>query len=113
MVHRAGTEQRHPGRAQRRGEREDEQRGERGRGQLPLSFVLIGFFLWVAENVATFLGAWRYPDQGDAWRMVHAGKFGSWVLLVSLSFVLVSLLDRRAAAGTTVPGAAAAERAAP
>ncbi|MCA0157367.1 DUF817 domain-containing protein [Tsukamurella sp. M9C] len=87
---------------------------------LPLSFVLIGFFLWIAENLATFLGAWRYPDQGEAWRMVHAGKFGSWVLLVSLSFVLVSLLDRRAAAGTSPvaagmpdPRAAAAERAAP
>ncbi len=73
---------------------------------LPLSFVLIGFFLWVAENMATFLGAWQYPNQGDVWRMVHAGKLGSWVLLVSLSFVLVSLLDRRAAAGTSIPGAA-------
>lgn len=78
---------------------------------LPLSFVLIGFFLWIAENMATFLGAWRYPDQGDVWRMVHAGKFGSWVLLVSLSFVLVSLLDRRAAAGTS-SAAATTERAA-
>lgn len=77
---------------------------------LPLSFVLIGFFLWVAENMATFLGAWQYPDQGDVWRMVHAGKLGSWVLLVSLSFVLVSLLDRRAAAGTA-PRAAAADHA--
>lgn len=57
---------------------------------LSLSFVLIGFFLWVAENAATLLGAWQYPDQADLWRMVHASKWGSWALLVSLSFVLVA-----------------------
>lgn len=57
---------------------------------LSLSFVLIGFFLWVAENAATLLGAWRYPDQEQAWQLVHVGKWGSWALLVSLSFVLVA-----------------------
>ena len=57
---------------------------------LSLSFVLIGFFLWVAENAATLLGAWRYPDQEQVWQMVHVGKWGSWALLVSLSFVLVA-----------------------
>lgn len=57
---------------------------------LALSFVLIGFFLWVAENAATLLGAWQYPDQADIWRLVHASKWGSWALLVSLSFVLVA-----------------------
>ena len=56
---------------------------------LSLSFVLIGFFLWVAENAATLLGAWQYPDQAQVWQMVHVGKWGSWALLVSLSFVLV------------------------
>ncbi|MGM0928547.1 MAG: DUF817 domain-containing protein [Actinomycetota bacterium] len=57
---------------------------------LSLSFVLIGFFLWIAENAATLLGAWRYPDQSQIWQMVHVGKWGSWALLVSLSFVLVA-----------------------
>jgi len=57
---------------------------------LSLSFVLIGFFLWVAENAATLLGAWQYPDQAQIWQMVHVGKWGSWALLVSLSFVLVA-----------------------
>lgn len=55
-----------------------------------LAFVLIGFFLWVAENMATFLGAWRYPNQTEVWELVHVGKFGSWALLISLSFVLVA-----------------------
>ncbi|MDN5727011.1 MAG: DUF817 domain-containing protein, partial [Propionibacteriales bacterium] len=64
----------------------------RERYWMPLwvSFLLIGFFLWIAENAGTFLGAWRYPDQLDVWQMVHTGKLGSWALLVSLSFVLVS-----------------------
>jgi len=57
---------------------------------LSLSFVLIGFFLWVAENAATLLGAWQYPDQAQIWQLVHVGKWGSWALLVSLSFVLVA-----------------------
>jgi uncharacterized membrane protein YoaT (DUF817 family) len=65
---------------------------ERYRMPLTVSFVLIGFFLWLAENAGTFLGGWRYPDQADVWRMVHAGKFGSWSLLVTVSFVLVATM---------------------
>ncbi|HEY5788277.1 MAG TPA: DUF817 domain-containing protein [Microlunatus sp.] len=61
---------------------------------LSLSFVLIGFFLWVAENGATWLGAWQYPDQTAFWQLVHVGKWGSWALLVSLSFVLVAAVKR-------------------
>ncbi|HEY8450634.1 MAG: DUF817 domain-containing protein [Micromonosporaceae bacterium] len=57
---------------------------------LALAFVLIGVFVWVAENVATLLGAWQYPDQADGWTLVHPSKFGSWSLLVSLSFALVA-----------------------
>ena len=57
---------------------------------LSLSFVLVGFFLWPTENAATLLGAWRYPDQAQLWRLLHVGKWGSWALLVSLSFVLVA-----------------------
>jgi uncharacterized membrane protein YoaT (DUF817 family) len=61
---------------------------------LSLSFVLIGFFLWVAENAATLLGAWTYPDQASIWQLVHVGKWGSWALLVTLSFVLVAAVKR-------------------
>lgn len=61
---------------------------------LPAAFVLIGFFLWVAENMGTFLGAWQYPDQADLWRAVHVGKMGSWALLVTLSFVIIATLKQ-------------------
>ena len=62
----------------------------RYRMPLALSFALIGFFLWIAENLGTFLDAWNYPDQVSVWRIVHPAKFGAWSLLVSMSFVLVA-----------------------
>lgn len=61
---------------------------------LAAAFVAIGFALWIAENAATFLGAWQYPNQTEIWEAVHVGKFGSWSLLVSLSFVLVATVKR-------------------
>ena len=60
-----------------------------------VAFILIGGFLWLAENLATALSAWRYPDQADGWHLVHAGKFGSWALLISLSFVLVAAVKAK------------------
>ena len=66
----------------------------RFRMPLALAFVLIGFFLWLAENMGTFLGAWAYPDQVDLWHAVHVGKLGSWALLVTLSFVIIATLKQ-------------------
>lgn len=57
---------------------------------LVLSFVLIGFFVWVAENIATYFGAWAYPNQTVAWQPVHASKVGAWSLLVVMTFVIVA-----------------------
>lgn len=62
----------------------------RCRMPLLLAFVLIGFFVFLAENIGTWLHAWRYPDQVAGWRPVHHGKFGSWTLLVVLTFVIVA-----------------------
>lgn len=59
---------------------------------LPLSFVLIAFFVWVAENVGTFFGAWVYPHQAKGWNVVSFHKISSWSLLVILSFLIVSLI---------------------
>lgn len=61
---------------------------------LTLSFLLIGFFIWVAENISTFLGAWSYPDQQQVWRLVHIGKISSWFLLVVISIIIVAQLKR-------------------
>lgn len=59
---------------------------------LTLSFFLIGFFIWIAENIATFLGAWQYPNQRLAWDIVDPGKISSWFLLVIVSFIIVAQL---------------------
>jgi uncharacterized membrane protein YoaT (DUF817 family) len=70
--------------------------GHRYRMPLTLSFALIGFFLWVAENIATYFGAWQYPHQLEAWRLVDPAKFGAWAMLVSVTFVLVAAFRSRA-----------------
>ncbi len=56
---------------------------------LVLSFLLIGFFIWIGENLATLFGAWKYASQHEGWRMVSTGKISSWFLLVVLSVVIV------------------------
>jgi len=59
---------------------------------LLLSFVLIGFFIWLAENISTFFGIWKYPNQIGAWSTVHVGKWSSWSLLVIMTFTIVANL---------------------
>jgi uncharacterized membrane protein YoaT (DUF817 family) len=59
---------------------------------LLLSFILIGFFVWLAENISTFFGIWSYPNQLGAWSAVHIGKWSSWSLLVIMTFSIVSYL---------------------
>lgn len=59
---------------------------------LTLSFLLIGSFVWVAENIATRLGAWQYPHQHSHWHMVQWQKISSWSLLCILTFIIVAQL---------------------
>ena len=59
---------------------------------LLLAFVLIGFFIWLAENISTFFGVWRYPNQLGAWSAVHVGKWSAWSLLVVMTFTIVANL---------------------
>lgn len=61
---------------------------------LSLSFLLIGFFIWIAENIATLLGAWRYPNQSHGWELVDVSKISSWFLLVIVSFIIVAQLKQ-------------------
>ncbi|MDY4366415.1 DUF817 domain-containing protein [Pectobacterium brasiliense] len=59
---------------------------------LSLAFILIGFFIWLAENISTFFSIWSYPEQLGAWSMVHVGKWSSWALLVIMTFTIVIYL---------------------
>jgi uncharacterized membrane protein YoaT (DUF817 family) len=60
--------------------------------RMPLvaAFGLVAVFIWLAENLATFGGAWAYPDQLDAWHFVTPAKIVSWFLLMIISVVLVA-----------------------
>lgn len=59
---------------------------------LLLGFVLIGLFIWLAENIGTFFSVWKYPNQLGAWSAVHIGKWSSWSLLVIMTFTIVAHL---------------------
>jgi len=59
---------------------------------LTVAFAIVGFFIWLAENVATFFSAWKYPDQHESWRLVSFGKISSWFLLVIISVIIVAQL---------------------
>jgi uncharacterized membrane protein YoaT (DUF817 family) len=61
---------------------------------LLVGFLLVALFIWFAENIATFSNAWLYPQQKHGWSMVSPAKLGAWYLLMIISFVLVSLVQR-------------------
>jgi uncharacterized membrane protein YoaT (DUF817 family) len=50
----------------------------------------VALFIWMAENIATWSGAWLYPSQVDGWDMVPLEKLVAWFLLMIISVVLVA-----------------------
>ncbi len=67
-------------------------RGFRRWMPLNIGFMLVAFFIWIAENISTLLGAWQYPDQVHVWNAVSASKITSWFLMVIISFIIVAYL---------------------
>lgn len=59
---------------------------------LLLAFVLIAFFIWLAENIGTITKTWLYPSQVVQWHFVSVHKLGAWVLLMIISFIMIDLL---------------------
>jgi uncharacterized membrane protein YoaT (DUF817 family) len=57
-----------------------------------IGFILIAFFIWIAENIGTFYGAWLYPNQIHAWNVVSLHKITSWFLMLIISFIIVTYL---------------------
>lgn len=57
-----------------------------------LSFILIGFFIWLGENIATFFGAWKYAHQHTGWQAVKTDKLLSWILMCIVSYIIVAEL---------------------
>ena len=62
--------------------------------RMPLlaAFGGVAVFIYLAENIGTWAGAWSYPDQVDGWHPVALSKLVSWFLLMIISVVLVTLV---------------------
>ncbi|WP_096714818.1 DUF817 domain-containing protein [Microbacterium sp. SZ1] len=60
--------------------------------RLPLLAVFAGVavFIYLAENIGTWAGAWAYPDQVVEWQPVSVSKLSSWFLLMIISVVMVT-----------------------
>lgn len=54
------------------------------------AFAGVALFIYLAENIATWAGAWLYPHQVDGWEPVSLSKLSSWFLLMILSIVMVT-----------------------
>ena len=65
---------------------------KRRKAPVALMFCIAAFFIWLAENISTFYGAWKYPSQIHAWSVVSTNKITSWFLLVIISFLIVAYL---------------------
>ncbi|HVI92027.1 MAG TPA: DUF817 domain-containing protein [Dongiaceae bacterium] len=65
---------------------------------LVLSFVLIGLFVWIAENIGTYFGGWIYPAQMRHWAIVGPNKISSWMLMVVIAVLIVAALKRSGSA---------------
>ncbi|UOO81300.1 DUF817 family protein [Uruburuella testudinis] len=63
--------------------------------KMPLlpAFVLIGFFIWPAENISIFAGIWQYPNQIGAWSAAHISKWSAWSMPVMMTFTIVANLQ--------------------
>jgi uncharacterized membrane protein YoaT (DUF817 family) len=68
---------------------------------LLLGLLLVTAFIWLAENVGTITKTWLYPNQRSGWSLVTAGKFGSWFLLLIISYTLVALIKKPRALGAS------------
>ncbi len=61
---------------------------------LLLAAFLVALFVWIAENVGTITKTWLYPNQLTGWQAVSLAKFGSWFLLLFLSYALVAFVNQ-------------------
>ncbi len=57
---------------------------------LLLGWLLVALFIWLAENIATYVQIWVYPNQTSGWQLVSLSKLSAWYLLMLLSFVMVA-----------------------
>lgn len=59
---------------------------------LVVAFWLIGFFVWLGENIATYFKAWYYQHQLNGWDLVSRSKVLSWTIMVVVAVVAVVIV---------------------
>ena len=81
--------------------------------RMPLlaAFAGVALFIYLAENIGTWAGAWAYPDQVGGWHPVSITKLVSWFLLMIISVVLVTWVYPPRAPDYAVPASRRARRA--
>lgn len=57
-------------------------------------FAGVALVIWLAENIATWAGAWLYPNQEAGWELVSPQKIIAWFLLMIISVVMVTWVYR-------------------
>jgi uncharacterized membrane protein YoaT (DUF817 family) len=61
---------------------------------VPISTFLVALFIWIGENIGTWSRAWIYPSQSSGWSPVPLSKLSAWYLLMIISVVLVTLVQK-------------------
>jgi uncharacterized membrane protein YoaT (DUF817 family) len=61
---------------------------------LLLGLFLVALFIWFAENFGTFTKTWLYPSQLNGWVMVPFAKLSSWLMLMTISYVMVAWVNK-------------------
>ena len=61
---------------------------------LLLGLFLVALFIWFAENFGTLTKTWLYPSQMNGWVMVPFAKLSSWLLLMTISYVMVAWVNK-------------------
>lgn len=61
---------------------------------LPIIFLAMGMLIWIAENIATYMGAWKYAHQFADWHLVSPQKIIAWSLLSILSLTIVAVRQK-------------------
>jgi uncharacterized membrane protein YoaT (DUF817 family) len=61
---------------------------------LLLGLFMVALFIWFAENFGTLTKTWIYPNQINGWVMVPFGKLSAWILLMTISYVMVAWVNK-------------------
>ena len=70
-------------------------------------FLFVGALLiqvlMLAENIGTWPDGWLYPAQQNGWTWAPPAKLDDWIVVMTISFVLVTLVHRPNNADSKLP----------